>query len=49
MKREKLKHLKTTGMIEEKLRRGKEGEKILHGLTRLLNVGLVTDALKVRE
>ena len=45
MKREKLEHLKTAGMIEEKLSREKERQKMLHGLTRLLNVGLVTDAL----
>ena len=43
MRREKLEHLVTTEMIEEKRCR----EKMLNGLTKWLNIGQVTDALKV--
>ena len=46
MRREKLEHLVTTGMIKEKLSRGKQPEKVLDGLTKWLNVGCMTDALK---
>ena len=46
LRREKLDHLMTTQMIEEKRRGEKHREKILGGLTEWLNVGRVTDTLK---
>ena len=45
MKREKLEHLVTTG----KRSRGKQREKMLDGLTKWLNVGRMTDALKAKS
>ena len=47
MRREKLEHLVTTEMIEEKRCREKHQEKMLNGLTKWLNIGQVADALKV--
>ena len=47
MRREKLTCLVTTGMIDGKSSRRKQKEKVLNGLTKWLNVGQVTDALKV--
>ena len=38
MRREKLEHLVTSAMIEEKRKRGKRQEKMLDGLTKRLNV-----------
>ena len=43
--REKLEHLETTEMIERNHTRGKQGEKMLDGPIKRLNVGGVTDAL----
>ena len=45
MRREKLKHFVTIGIIEGK-RRGGKREKILEGLTKWLNVGRRTNAWK---
>ena len=47
MRREKLEHLVTIGMIEGKLSRRKHRQKMLDGLTKWLNVGPVTDAVKL--
>ena len=47
MRKQKLEHLLTTGMIEGKLNRGKQRKNILDGLTKWLNLGRVTEALKV--
>ena len=47
MRREKLKHLVMTGMIEGKCSKGKQHEKILYGLTKWPTVGRVREALKV--
>ena len=44
MRREKLEYLVTTGMMEGKLR-----ENMLDWLTKWLNVGQETDALKVKK
>ena len=49
MRREKLEHLSSTGIIEEKCSTGKQGEKMLDGLTKWLKVGRVTKALKARR
>ena len=46
MRRKKLEHLVTIGMIEGKRSRGKKHEKMLDGLTKWLKVGRVTEALK---
>ena len=48
MRREKLEHLVTTGMIEGKRSMGKQREKMLIGLdlAKERNVGRATDALK---
>ena len=46
MRREKLEHLVTTGMIEGRRSRGKQGEKVLDGQKQWLKVGRVTEALK---
>ena len=39
MRREKLEHLVTTGLIERKHSRGKQREKMLNGLPKRLKVG----------
>ena len=44
MRREKVEHLVTTGMIERKPSRRKQLEKLLDGLTEWINEGPVTDA-----
>ena len=49
MKREKPKHLVTTGMMVGKCSREKQREKMLDGLTKWLKVGGVTEALKVMK
>ena len=46
MRGEKLEHLVTTEMVVGKRSRGKQGGKMLDGLTKWLKVGRVTDALK---
>ena len=46
MRREKLEHLVTNGMIEVKHSREKKREKMLDGLIKWLIVGTVTEALK---
>ena len=46
MRREKLEHLVTTGMIEGKRSRGKHNEKMLDGQTKWLKVGRVIEKLK---
>ena len=47
MRREKLEQLVTTGMFKGKPSREKHHEKMLDGLTKWLEVGRVTEALKV--
>ena len=47
MRREKLEHLVATGMIEGKLSKGKQREKMLDGLTKWLLARRVTERLKV--
>ena len=49
MRRDKLEHLVTTGMVEGNFSRGKQPEKMLDGLTKWLKIGRVTDALKVER
>ena len=39
MRREKIEHIVTTGMVKGKLSTGKQGEKMLDGLTKQLNGG----------
>ena len=46
MRREKLKHILTTGMIKGKRSKGKQPEKMLEGRTKWLKVGQVTEAMK---
>ena len=46
MRREKLEHLITTGMMEGKRSRGKQREKMTDGLTNLLGSGKVVEILK---
>ena len=46
MKREKLEHLVTTGMIKGKHSRGKQLDKMLDGLRKWLRVRRVREALK---
>ena len=46
MRREKLKHLMTIGMIKRTRTRRKQLEKILDGLIKWLKVGRVTEAIK---
>ena len=46
MRREKLEHLVTTGMIEGKCSRRKKCEKMLDGITKWLKEGKVIKALK---
>ena len=43
---EKIEQLVTTGIFEGKRRRGKQQENILAALTKWLNIGRVTDALR---
>ena len=47
MRREKLEHHMTTGMIDGKRSRGKQREKMLDGRTKWLKVGRLIDAPKV--
>ena len=47
MRREKLEHLVTTGMIEGKGSRGKQREEMLDGRIKCLKVERVTEELKV--
>ena len=47
MRREKIKHLVATGMIEGKCSREKQHQKMLDGLTKRLKVRRVIEALKV--
>ena len=49
MRREKLEHLGSAGMIEGKCSKGKRREKIFDELTKWLKVGRVTEALSVRD
>ena len=46
MRREKLEHLITTGMMEGKRSRGKQREKMTDGLVNLLGAGKVVEILK---
>ena len=46
MRREKLEHLITTGMIEGKRSRGKQREKMTDGLANWLGAGKVVEILK---
>ena len=46
MRREKLEHLVTTGMVERKRSRGKRREKMFDRLTKWLKVGRMTEAVK---
>ena len=46
MRREKLEHLMTTGMIEGKRSRGRQRETMLDGLKEWLNVGKMTEVLR---
>ena len=46
MRREKLEHLITTGMMEGKRSRGKQGEKMTDGLANWLGAGKVVEILK---
>ena len=46
MRREKLEHLVTTGLIKGKRNRGKQQEKVLNEQTKLLKEGRVTHTLK---
>ena len=48
MRRKKLEHLVTTGIIEGKCCRGKQREK-MDGLTKWLKVGRATDASKASK
>ncbi|GFO27916.1 retrovirus-related pol polyprotein line-1 [Plakobranchus ocellatus] len=45
MRKGKMEHIVTTGMIEGKRSRGRQREKMLDGLTKWLNAGRVTQAL----
>ena len=45
MRKEKMEHIVTTGMMEGKKSRGRQREKMLDGLTKWLNAGRVTQAL----
>ena len=47
MRIEKLEHLETTGMIEGKCSRAKTARKDVGWTNKYLNVGRVTDALKL--
>ena len=49
MRREKLEHLATNGMIEGKRCREKQRGKILDGVTKWLKIGQVREALKVMK
>ena len=49
MRRKKLEHLVTTGMVEEKLSKEKQREKMLDRLAKWLKVGSETDALKTKK
>ena len=46
MRREKLEHLITTGMMEGKRSRGKQREKMTDGLVKWLGAGKVVEILK---
>ncbi|GFN77270.1 hypothetical protein PoB_000377600 [Plakobranchus ocellatus] len=45
MRKGKMEHIVTTGMMEGKRSRGRQIEKMLDGLTKWLNAGRVTQAL----
>ena len=49
IRRGKLEHIVTTGMIEGKYSRGKQRKKMFDGLTKWLNEGQVTDAPEVTK
>ena len=49
IRREKLEHLLTTGMMKGKCSRGKQCDKMLDGLTKWFEVGRVTEALKAKR
>ena len=46
MRRQKLQHLVTTGMIGKKIQLTKQQEKMLDRLTKLRGVGQMTDAVQ---
>ena len=49
MRKEKLEHLVTNGMIEGKCNSGKQREKMLDGRTKLFNAGRVIEALRAKR
>ncbi|GFO11521.1 hypothetical protein PoB_003802600 [Plakobranchus ocellatus] len=49
MRREKLENLVTTGMLEGKRSRGKQGEKLIEGLTDWLKAGKSLEAIEATK
>ena len=49
MRREKVEHLVTTGLIKGKCNKGKQREKMLDGLTKWLKSRKVSDAMKAKR
>ena len=47
-RRKKLEHFMTSRMIEGKRSKGKQGEQMLDGVTKWLNVGLKSDEMEMR-